>query len=135
MLLISVLFIFFIICIAEPFFWLYIVLSFLSSRGDSCFEKTYRMKSAIIFTDPIHCFSLWYCLILLFSCPLFSADKFLCCSILSLSLLNSTGDFRRYQFRGVDRCIGDTLASAMHSSNRRTIVVRGPFPAILYEDS
>ena len=28
----------------------------LSSRGDSCFGKTFRMKSPVIFTDPIHVF-------------------------------------------------------------------------------
>ena len=37
--------------------------------------------------------ALWHCLIL-FSCHIFSADKILYCSILSLSLLNCIGDFR-----------------------------------------
>ena len=36
---------------------------------------------------------------------------------------------------GFDWCSGDTLVSAMHASNLRTMVVHGPFPAILYEAS
>ena len=115
---------------------LYIVLCYLSSRGDSCFEKNYRMKGAVIFTYPIQVFVfVELCLELLFSLTNFSADKFLCCSILSLSLFICIGGFRQLQLWGVDRRIGDTLASAMHSSNRRTIVVRSRFPAILNEDS
>ena len=129
--LISAHYIFFNTCpdyIALPgFFLLYIILCFFFSRADSCFEKTYGMKSAVIFTNPIYCFG--FIIILLFSCLIFSAAKFLCFSILSLSLLNCIGDLRRKQLGGVDRCIGDTLASTMHSSSSRTIVVPGSFLA------
>ena len=67
-----------------------------------------------------------------FCCTIFFVDGFSCSSNLSLSRLLWFVDFRR---SGVDWWIGDTLVSAMFASNRWTIVVRGPYPAILYEAS